>query len=254
MPEIYERCLAAPVFQPHARRLARAAAELGGSRILEVAAGTGLVTRELAALMPGRSVRTEITATDLNQSMVDFASTLLDSVAWGVADAMQLPFADSSFDLVVCQFGAMFFPDRRAAFSEVARVLAPGGAFLFNVWDSLETNPATAAVVEGLSEVFQDPPTFQRIPHGYFDVEEVLADVEAAGLHPVEWERVVLHGQSTAADIATGFCKGTPLVADIQRQGSLEEAVRAAARAVADRLGPDPVTVESTSLVFSARR
>ena len=105
----------------------------------------------------------EITATDLNDAMVTYAADRVPSPPWQVADAQDLPFADESFDLVVCQFGVMFLPDRIGAYRGVRRVLAPGGSFLFNVWDTLETHEVEAAVIDAVAELFpDDPPDFLR--------------------------------------------------------------------------------------------
>ena len=107
--------------------------------LLETACGTGILTRALAARLPEAVA---ITATDLNEPMLDFARLQPSGgrVAWRQADAQALPFSDGTFDAVVCQFGVMFFPDKQRAYREVFRLLKPGGRFLFSVWDRLETN------------------------------------------------------------------------------------------------------------------
>src|SRR5262249_49704927 len=139
MPALYDRHLGPFLFAPYARDVAARAAALAPRRLLETAAGTGIVTRALAQALPET---TTITATDLNQAMVDYAAaqTRAPNLTWGQADALALPFADGSFDAVVCQFGVMFFPDKRAGFREALRVLRPGGHFLFSVWDRIEEN------------------------------------------------------------------------------------------------------------------
>src|SRR5687767_7901925 len=146
IPEYYHRCLGPFLFEPYAEDLARRAQALRPRRILETAAGTGIVTAALARALP----EAEIVATDLNPDMLRVAAAKVDSprVTFAPADAQSLPYPDAGFDLVVCQFGAMFFPDRVAAYREARRVLAPGGALLFNVWDRLDANPASQAVSE----------------------------------------------------------------------------------------------------------
>src|SRR5450432_665365 len=139
IPKLYETLLVPLIFEPYAADLARRLASRTLSRVLEIAAGTGVVTRHLASSLPEHAA---IVATDLNQPMLDMASGIGASrpVEWRRADAMQLPFGDGEFDAVVCQFGVMFFPDKPKAFSEARRVLAPGGTLLFNVWDRIEEN------------------------------------------------------------------------------------------------------------------
>ena len=155
--------------------------------MLEIAAGTGIVTAGLVEALPDA----EITATDLNPPMVDYASTRVPGPTWRVADAQALDLDDDVFDLVVCQFGVMFFPNRIGAYREVRRVLEPHGSFLFNVWDTLDTSELPAAVYAALAEVLPDnPPDFgARIPHGYADPTRIRADVQAGGLTVEELER-----------------------------------------------------------------
>src|SRR5690349_2607472 len=115
IPELYETQLVPLIFEPYAADLARRVAALHPSRVLETAAGTGVVTRAMARLLPAHA---ELIATDLNQPMLDRAAAVGTerAVRWLQADAMRLPFDDASFDVVVCQFGVMFFPDKAHAF------------------------------------------------------------------------------------------------------------------------------------------
>ena len=179
IPEFYDTQLVPLIFEPYATDLARRIAALAPSRVLETAAGTGVVTRALARALPAS---TELVATDLNQPMLDHAAAIgtARSVAWQKADAMQLPFDDASFDVVACQFGAMFFPDKARAFAEARRVLRPGGTLVFNVWDRIEENEFADVVTGALALVFPaDPPRFMaRTPHGYSD-RRVIATVRA---------------------------------------------------------------------------
>ena len=128
MPEAYDRWLVPAVFHPFAVDFARRAARHAPRRVLEIAAGTGVLTRELVTVIPAA----EVTATDLNAAMADLGSRRVPGAAWQQADALRLPFGDDQFDLVACQFGVMFFPDKPAAFREARRVLAPGGGLLFS--------------------------------------------------------------------------------------------------------------------------
>jgi ubiquinone/menaquinone biosynthesis C-methylase UbiE len=139
IPRVYDAWLVPLIFEPYAADLVARLASRSLSRVLEIAAGTGVVTRRLASALPGH---VSIVASDLNQAMLDHAAALgtARAVEWRQADALSLPFEDHDFDAVVCQFGAMFFPDRAQAFSEALRVVRPGGVFVFNVWDRIETN------------------------------------------------------------------------------------------------------------------
>jgi SAM-dependent methyltransferase len=129
IPALYDRYMGPLLFEPYARDIAARAAALGPQHILETAAGTGIVTEALARALP----QADIVATDLNQAMLDVAAERVRAanVRFQQADAQALPFADGEFDLVLSQFGVMFFPDRVGAYREVRRVLKPGGRVLF---------------------------------------------------------------------------------------------------------------------------
>jgi SAM-dependent methyltransferase len=241
IPALYDRCLGPFLFEPYALDLAGRAAELAPRRILETAAGTGIVTEALIRALPGA----EVVATDLNQAMLDVAERRVTSprASFRAADAQALPFADGEFDLVVCQFGAMFFPDRVLAYREALRVLKPGGRFLFNVWDRIEENPASAAVADAVAALFpDDPPGFlRRVPFGYHDKGRIEADLRAAGFAEVAIETVSKQAPAgKASEAAAGLCRGTPLAAEIEARAPerLDEAGQAAARAV-EALGGD---------------
>ncbi|MGH3401682.1 MAG: class I SAM-dependent methyltransferase [Streptosporangiaceae bacterium] len=252
MPDVYERCLAGAVFEPPAADLARRAAADSPAAILELAAGTGTLTRQLTRRLPGA----QVTATDLNPAMVSYGAQRVPQAAWQQADALSLPFEDDQFDLVICQFGVMFFGAKPTAFSEVARVLRPDGRFLFSTWDVIERNDFAAALAAAIDATFPaDPPTFlTRVPHGYADLAAVAADLRAAGLEPAEQSTVVMTGHAdSAAQLATGFCSGTPLRMAIEARGPLQPAVEAIAAQMTSRLGPGPVTGRLTAHVVVAR-
>jgi ubiquinone/menaquinone biosynthesis C-methylase UbiE len=249
IPALYDVLLGPLKFAPYARDLAQRAAALDPRRILETAAGTGLVTGALLDAAPAA----EIVATDLNPAMLELAAGRIRSrrADFRQADAQSLPFADASFDAVVCQFGVMFFPDRIAAYREAKRVLKPGGRFLFNVWDRIEHNPVTAAAANAVAALFPaDPPSFfARVPFGYHDREKIEADLRAAGFTGIAAETVAKTSRVAARDAAKGLCEGTPLRAEIEARGSLEAAVAAAAAALAPLDGRD---APMSAHVFSA--
>jgi SAM-dependent methyltransferase len=163
----------------------------------------------------------EIIATDLNQSMLDFAVTqpIARNLSWQKADAIQLPFEDQTFDAVVCQFGVMFFPDKRAGCGEAHRVLKPGGRFVFNVWDRIEANEFARVVSEAVAALFpEDPPGFlARIPHGYYDTDPIREDLQQVGFSSVTVETAERRSRAAShRDPAMGYCQGTPLRGEIE--------------------------------------
>ncbi|MBM4443171.1 MAG: methyltransferase domain-containing protein, partial [Candidatus Rokubacteria bacterium] len=229
------------------------------ARVLEIAAGTGVVTRALAAALPAGS---SIIATDLNQAMLDQAAKTGTArpVEWRQADAMQLPFEDGAFDAVVCQFGVMFFPDKPTAFAEARRVLKPGGVLLFNVWDRIEDNELAETVTAALATVFpQDPPRFMaRTPHGYHDRDTVTRDLAAGGFAASPRIDTVTARSRAASpqDAALAYCQGTPLRGEIEARNAarLEEATAAAARAIGARVGGGAVDAKIQAHVVTVER
>jgi ubiquinone/menaquinone biosynthesis C-methylase UbiE len=257
IPALYEQYLGSLLFQPFAEDLAARLGDVTTGRVLETAAGTGIVTRALAKTLPPQ---VEIVATDLNQAMLDLAQTKLQAsnVTWRQANAQTLPFEDSSFDAVVCQFGVMFFPDKLSAFQEASRVLRPGGRFLFNVWDSLEANPVSKAVSDQAIEMFpDDPPLFlERTPFGYHDEDRIRGELQRAGFGTVTIETVdkVSHAPS-ARDAAIGLTQGTPLRGELEARapGRLDEIMEKAAQALAEQFGGGRIENRMRALVVTAQ-
>src|SRR5712692_7235634 len=218
IPEIYDRFLVPLIFQAYARDLAERLARVEPQDVLETAAGTGVLTRAMAARL---SAHARLTATDLNQPMLDHAARQSDDrrIAWRQADALALPFDDQKFDAVACQFGVMFFPDKVQGYREARRVLKPGGRFFFSVWDRISENEFADVVTEALAVLFpQDPPRFMaRTPHGYHDVEKIRAELTAAGFKEISIATV--EGKSRASsprEPAIAYCEGTPLRNEIE--------------------------------------
>jgi SAM-dependent methyltransferase len=242
VPEIYERYLVPLIFEPYAIDLVARLKSRGPSRVLEVAAGTGVVTRALASELPENSA---IVATDLNQGMLDRAAAVgtRRGVEWRTADAMRLPFPDGAFDAVVCQFSVMFFPDKPRAFSEALRVLGPGGVFIFNVWDRIEENEFAHTVTTALASVFPaDPPRFMaRTPHGYFERVAIEEDLARGGFRkPARIATIAKRSRAESPRVpAIAYCQGTPLRNEIEARDAsrLEQATDAVAEAIARRFG-----------------
>ena len=259
IPRLYEDYLVPLIFEPYAVDLAERAAVRRPQRVLEIAAGTGVVTRRLAAALPAGC---EIVATDLNPGMIEQARAVgtVRPVEWQAADGQQLPFADASFDAVVCQFGVMFFPDKAKAFSEARRVLRSGGAFLFNAWDRIEDNEFADVATRTLATLFPaDPPRFMaRTPHGYNDTSAMAADLADGGFAAVP-EISTLTRRSRAPSprhVAIAYCQGTPLRGEIEARDKdrLGEATDSVAEAVARRFGAGAVDGRIQAHVVSIAR
>ena len=242
VPELYDTHLVPLIFEPYAADLAARLALQPLGQVLEIAAGTGCVTRAMATALPETVA---IVATDLHQAMLDQAAArgTTRPVTWRQADAMALPFADGAFDAVVCQFGAMFFPEKARAYAEVRRVLRVGGLFVFNVWDRIEENEFADTVTTALAALFpEDPPRFlARTPHGYHDPETIKRDLAAGGF-PAAPALTTLAARSRAASCeraAVAYCQGTPLRNEIEARDAsrLTEATALAAEAIAHRFG-----------------
>jgi ubiquinone/menaquinone biosynthesis C-methylase UbiE len=226
--------------------------------VLETAAGTGIVTRALARALAAEA---EITATDLNQAMLDFSATQPGAkrVAWRQADAQRLPFEASSFDAVLCQFGVMFFPDRIAGYREARRVLRPGGQFLFSVWDRIAENEFSQIVAEAVTALFpEDPPQFlTRTPYAYYDADVIKRELTAAGFSSIAIETVTRRGRAgSPRDPAIGLCCGSPMRAEIEARDAnrLEASIDAATAAIAARFGTGAVEGKIQAHVIAATR
>jgi len=259
IPEIYDNYLVPLIFETYAQDLADRACALKPQTVLETAAGSGVVARALApALLP----EAEYIVTDLNQPMLDHAASKQspDSrISWRQADALNLPFEDASFDVVLCQFGIMFYPDRAAGYAEACRVLKPGGALIFNVWDRIEENEFAAVVTAAAASVFpDDPPLFlPRTPHGYYDEDLIRKELGEVGFADVSYES--LDATSSAPSPrhpAMAYCQGTPLRNEIEERDAalLERVTDVAADAISDRFGTGPVEARIRGYVITAVR
>jgi ubiquinone/menaquinone biosynthesis C-methylase UbiE len=235
IPAIYDDCLVPVLFAPFAEDLVRRAAGYAPEAVLELAAGTGAVSHALAAAL----TEARIIATDLNPAMLAIADQggRAANLSFQVADAQALPFADASFDLILAQFGAMFFPDKIAAYREALRVLTPGGTLLFNVWDRLDANSGSAAIHDAIRRTVPEPkPDFiARTPFGYNDPASIEQELHSAGFGQVTIERVARTSPSgSAAALARGMCLGSPLANELAahpmpvREQALAAAIAAA--------------------------
>lgn len=242
IPQFYERYMVPLIFAPYAADLAARTAQHRPMRVLEIAAGTGVVTRQLAQVLAPDAA---ITATDLNRTMLDHAASIGTgrAVHWQAADGQRLPFEDGAFDAVVCQFGVMFFPEKARAFAEARRVLRPGGALHFNVWDHIEHNAFAQSVTDALALEFpQDPPRFMaHTPHGYHDVAVIARDLANGGWTTRAQIETLAHRSraDTAREVAIAYCQGTPIRNEIEARApqDLQAITERTAQALAQQYG-----------------
>jgi ubiquinone/menaquinone biosynthesis C-methylase UbiE len=257
IPEIYDRTLVPLIFDCYARDLAARLAAVAPKHVLEVAAGTGALTRALASKLDAHA---HLMATDLNQPMLDHAATSLVGdarITWRQADALALPFEAGAFDAVACQFGAMFFPDKTKGYGEARRVLKSGGRYFFNVWGPIADNEFADVITEAVATLFpQDPPRFlARTPYGYYDVDAIRQELIAAGFASIAIETLNETSRAASArEPAIAFCEGTPLRAEIEARdpSRLEEATQVSTEALARRFGSGPIEGRIQALVITA--
>jgi ubiquinone/menaquinone biosynthesis C-methylase UbiE len=257
IPGYYDRHLGPIIFEDYAADLARRAAAIGGADVLEIAGGTGISTVALRKALPAS---TRIVATDLNEPMLEIAKGKLKSaenITFRQADAMALPFGDNAFDLVVIQFGVMFFPDKPAAFGEARRVLKPGGTLLFNVWSAMDANPfAQIAHADAIRFFPENPPQFYLTPFGYADVDKVHADLAQAGFRDVDHEVVGFRKEAPDwTHFATGLIYGNPMIVDIMASDvKPDDMVAAIVAELEQRFGKAPAKMPLEAIVYAAHR
>jgi SAM-dependent methyltransferase len=245
VPRKYDAHLGPFLFEPFADDFVKRTTFPKGCRVLELACGTGILTRRILEALASDG---KLTATDLNPPMIEQAQSRVGPdprLEWRVADAMSLPLPDASFDRVACQFGVMFFPDKPGAFREALRVLRPGGEFAFNVWDSIPRNRYVQVTHERVASFFPgNPPTFFQVPFGYHDRDEIRSSLQGAGFTGIRMAEVVLEsGSPSALHAAVGLVEGSPLSAAVQERGVTDPApiVQAVAKDLAAQFGDAPM-------------
>jgi SAM-dependent methyltransferase len=263
IPENYERYLVPLIFDDSAADLVGRLAVPAGGHVLETACGTGAVTRHLRARL---DASVEITATDLSPAMIEHAKAVVGpavapavgpGVAFRQADATALPFADGAFDAVICQFGVMFYPDKAAGYREAARVLKPGGQFVFNVWDSLAHNGLTETVHAAVGGLFpDDPPRFLELPYGYHDLSGIKTELQRAGFAGIDIAVQPRRSEAPGSrEVALAFTAGTPLASQLMERetASHAEIVDAVDEAIAGRYGSGPISAPMQAVQIAAR-
>lgn len=245
------------LFEPYAEDLVSRVDPSAALHVLEIACGSGIVTQRLVKTLSPFST---LIATDLNPDMLSVARKRVPDqhLEWMAADALDLPFPDSSFDLVVCQFGFMFMPDKARAFAEVCRVLQPGGRLLFNTWDKLANNPVFDLAHSIVANFFPDnPPQFYQVPFSFYDEQLIHELLNAAGfrnsrIHLLQKESL----SPSAADAARGVVEGNPILTFIQqRDASMTDLLRdEVEHALSARFGNRPMKAPMQAWVGETRK
>jgi SAM-dependent methyltransferase len=253
--DLYDRFLGSVLFEPYAIDLASRVADLSAGAVLEMACGTGILTQQLRIrLKPSVA----LTATDINPGMLDYAQKKLKQlkrIDWKQTDIANLTFPDASFNVVICQFGLMFVPDRNRAFQEMRRVLVNGGMLAVSVWDRMEANPWGVAVHKTIGTLFPDnPPQFFKVPFSLADVDVLRTLLHANGFDQITIQRVSMGCRSNAArSLAIGMIEGAPILAEIQeRGGSSGPIVDAVANAFGQLGGDSPFQTTMQAIVVTA--
>jgi len=252
--DAYHRHLVPLIFDEYARDLAGRVQVPAGGKVLEIACGTGVLTSHLRRVLRGS---VDLVATDLSPMMLEAAQANVGNgggIDYRPADGTALPFDDGSFDAVLCQFGVMFYPDKELGYREAARVLRPGGTFIFSVWDSLAQNRFCEFVHRKVAEMFpEDPPAFLEIPFGYHDLSEIKVDLQSAGFEKIEI--TVLPGESrapSARDVALALITGSPLASQLAEMGVAEESFETVEAALVDTFGSGEVRAPMQSISIEA--
>ena len=258
VPQNYETYLGPLFFEPYAIDLVDRIKNIDTlSNVLEIASGTGRVTKHLVSKLPSK---VSLVATDLNNDMLKVAESIVSAknIQWQVADAHELAFGDNKFDLVVCQYGVMFFQDKPTALKEVNRVLKPGGTFLFNTWNELRYNALSQIAQTVLEEIYpDDPPKFlEKGPYSFYDQGQINRLLSDAGFVDISIVTISKTGTATTVDdVVIGILEGTPNYAYImERNIPISEIKEKLKARLADQYGYNNLGLPMEALVVEAKK
>jgi ubiquinone/menaquinone biosynthesis C-methylase UbiE len=257
IPNDYDQGLGPVFFTGYAKTMAQKTAAAHSEFVLETACGTGIVTRALRNTL---SRDAHLMATDLNPDMLKIAESKFqpgEHLSFQQADGTALPFQDAAFDTVVCQYGVMFYADKAKGYAEAHRVLAPGGRYLFSVWDEHRHNGAGRIAHEVIGSFFPDnPPGFFLMPYGYGHIDPIKDALLAAGFDDIVVSIVQQDcGIQDFAAFTRGLVFGTPVIGQIEERGGdpakIQEAVTEAMR---KEYGEEPAVISMRAIFFEARK
>ncbi len=252
IPEVYDSNLGPLLFDPHAEDLSRRIKNEKIVSVLELACGTGRLTQYIRKKVTGA----KIFATDINPDMLAVGKKKISdiNIEWNAVDMQDIPFEDSSFDLVISQFGLMFVPDKVKAYKEIYRVLKPGGIFLFNTWDNLDNNKLAFTADAVINSFFQDNPIlFYQIPFSYFMEDEIEQELIEGGFEDISFTRINYEGRSpSASHAAKGLVEGNPALISIRdRNPELVDVVRnELEKTLSERFGNNPMVCSMNAIVI----
>lgn len=256
IPEKYDKYLTPLFFEPYADDLISRIKGREYDSILELACGTGRVTMNLRREFPG----SKLTATDINPDMLSVArkNVTHPNVVWDTVDMQEIPFDDSSYDLIVCQFGVMFVPDKVKAFKEIYRVLKPGGRFVFNVWESFQRNLVSYHTDQVINSFFgEDPVMFIQIPFSYHNKTEIGNHLQNGGFSDFSFDHVKREmDRINAGDASIGLIEGNPSINAInERKPELLDEIRMRLKAtLAENFGDNPMKYSLEAIVCEAEK
>lgn len=256
VPANYDQYLGPVLFEPYAVDIVARIDKSNYHHVLELACGTGRVTKHLASLLQQDN---HVIATDLNAAMIEVARNIVKDpkIKWMVADAQELPFSDDTFDHIICQFGVMFFPDKLKAFKEAYRTLQTGGRFLFNTWGSLDVNPRPAIIRDVMEKIMGDgaPDFMTKGPYSFYDTAVIHDLLSNAGFNKITMEVVQKTTYyTTANDLIKGFADGSPLNGYLVKLSpSLQQEIRQRLReAIVAQFGETHIISPMEAIVCSA--
>jgi ubiquinone/menaquinone biosynthesis C-methylase UbiE len=255
IPHHYEDFLGPMFFEPYAIEVSKRINPSAVQVALELACGTGRVTRHLRNVIPSKA---KLIASDISPDMLAVAKEKLRSanIEWQIIDAQDLPFDDNSIDVVVCCFGYMLVPDKSKAFAEAYSVLRPGGMLLIATWDKLEHNAASHVYRTVAKKYLIDPlPETYKLPFSMNDDKEIRNDLQQAGFSKIMVERVdKISASPSAKEAANGLAQGGSIYNEIMKRNPawIEEIKETVEKELAEKFGASPMQAPMRALITQA--